>query len=57
MKKFLDQTFKAIRHLFQRLRIRVKKKRGPDSSNFVHVVLEEKKEIPDQGLTDFVNNC
>jgi hypothetical protein len=57
MKKFLDQTFKAIKHLFQCLRIRVNKKSGPDSSNVVHVVLEEDREIPDGGLTDFANTC
>lgn len=57
MKNFLGTTFKAIKHIFERLHLRVSKNGGPGSSKIVHVILEENSGITDEGPLDVVDTC
>ena len=57
MKYFLGTTIKAIKHILERLRLRVSKYSGPGSSKIVHVILEENSGITDEGPLDVVDAC
>ena len=57
MMNFLGTSFKAIKHILERLRLRVSQSCSPGSSKIVHVVLEENSGISDERLPDFANNC